>query len=562
MNSEIIDNVLESGEGINVEFKSALNSVPSSFYETVVSFSNTDGGTIYLGISDDHEIDGVAPDSANRMLKNIVSALNSTDCINPPVYVQPILITYKGKYIIAIQIQSSSQVHEYRRRIYIREFESDIDVTENNSKISELYARKRTYFSETQIYSKLKIEDLETSLFQKARDIIRGYRSDHPWVMVSNEQLLRESVLWRRDFQTGEEGLTLAAALIFGKDETIQSILPAYKIEAMVRRENSDSWDDRIDPPLRTNLIDTYLKLKEFISKHLPAKFYTYNGQRVDLRDRIFREVIGNLIVHREYTSALSSELIIYNDEVITTNPNRAQFHGLIDLNSFNPFPKNPNIRKFFNSFGWTDEIGSGIRNTAKYLPLYVSGASPLFIEDDVFRTIIPLQSFNLADFSENFLLWLELNQEILPHLKKGLENIAVKIKFKGKTWQDILILLVPSWNQKGINLLGMDWPEKQALKEEEIKKVQSWDMKSTNLLHKKVRIIISILCLCSEPLSLEMLMKSIDYKNRKTFRENYLKPLEKTKLIRKTNPQNPNSPNQKYIITEKGKLFLGDTEI
>ena len=31
--------------------------------------------------------------------------------------------------------------------------------------------------------------------------------------------------------QPGKEGLTLAAALVFGKDETIGSILPAYKLD-------------------------------------------------------------------------------------------------------------------------------------------------------------------------------------------------------------------------------------------------------------------------------------------------------------------------------------------
>ena len=35
-------------------------------------------------------------------------------------------------------------------------------------------------------------------------------------------------------------------------------------------------------PPLRTNLIDTYLELKAFINKHLPEKFYMEGDQRVD----------------------------------------------------------------------------------------------------------------------------------------------------------------------------------------------------------------------------------------------------------------------------------------
>jgi ATP-dependent DNA helicase RecG len=111
--------------------------------------------------------------------------------------------------------------------------------------------------------------------------------------------MLKDSVLWRKDHTTGKEGYTLAAALIFGKESTIQSILPAYKVEAMVRIENKDRWDDRIT--LRKNLIDTYFELKQFINNHLPEKFYVEGDQRIDLRDKIFREVIGNVITPRIY---------------------------------------------------------------------------------------------------------------------------------------------------------------------------------------------------------------------------------------------------------------------
>ena len=100
----------------------------------------------------------------------------------------------------------------------------------------------------------------------------------------------------------------------------------------------------------RGSAVGLALKFKRsvmFISRYLPEKFYLENDQRVDLRDKIFREVISNAIVHRKYTSALSTDLIIYENEVCITNPNRALFHGSIDPFSFNPFPKNPNIRKY-----------------------------------------------------------------------------------------------------------------------------------------------------------------------------------------------------------------------
>ncbi len=39
------------------------------------------------------------------------------------------------------------------------------------------------------------------------------------------------------------------------------------------------------------------------------------------------------------------------------------------------------------------DEPGSGVRNTCKYCGLYTPGTKPEFIEGDVFKAIIPIQT-------------------------------------------------------------------------------------------------------------------------------------------------------------------------
>ena len=51
-------------------------------------------------------------------------------------------------------------------------------------------------------------------------------------------------------------------------------------------------------------------------------------------------------------------------------------------------------------------------------------------------------------------------------------------------------------------------------------------------------------------------LMKKLNLAHRPTFRKNYLHPALDAKLIEMTNPVSPNSPNQRYRITEKGTLL------
>jgi ATP-dependent DNA helicase RecG len=102
-----------------------------------------------------------------------------------------------------------------------------------------------------------------------------------------------------------------------------------------------------------------------------------------------------------------------------------------------------------------------------------------------------------------------------------------------------------------------LDWPRNQLVTKEEIEKVPSWQEKGTKLLHKKVRYLIAILSLATDPVKLDTLMAWIGYSNRNTFRNNYLLPLQQAGLLAMTNPEKPKDPEQKYYLTESGKLFL-----
>lgn len=557
MTLEDIRHIISQGEGTTIEFKDATGGTPSSFYESAVSMSNTDGGVILLGVDDDGIVMGLSTEACKHMQKDVVTALNTPDCVWPSIYVQPFIVSHPEGEILVCQIAASSQVHQYKEKIYVRGNESDIDISDNQQRIGDLYLRKRNVFTESKIYPHLTMDDLDASLFDKARALIRGYRSDHPWLALDNEELMKSSSLRVKDYQNGEEGLTLAAALVFGKDTTIQAILPAYKVEAMVRIKNIDRWDDRLMPPLRTNLIDTYLELKSFINKHLPEKFYMEGDQRVDLRDKIFREVVANCIVHREYTSAYATELLITADEVRITNPNRPLFHGFINRNDFAPYPKNPNLRKFFTAFGWTEEIGSGVRNTSRYLPLYSDGALPSFEEKEIFVTCLPLKHFVFKPYVAQFASWLSLPVDCSEYLMGGMAEMEMPARLQDATWEEVLLDLVPSWIEKGTRLPEFQFAKPQVITKEEIEKVPGWNEKGTKLLPKKISYVVGVLALCVQPMSLARLMESFDYKNRKTFRENYINPLKQLKFIEATIPDKPSAPDNKYVITELGKAFL-----
>ena len=206
---------------------------------------------------------------------------------------------------------------------------------------------------------------------------------------MSNEELLRSANLILTDPETKREGITLAAILLFGKDNSIMSVLPQHKTDAIFRVENKDRYDDR--DVVITNLIDSYDRLIEFGQKHLNDLFVLDGIVNVNARDRILREIVSNTLAHRDYSSGFPAKMIIDDERITVENSNLAHGMGALDLQKFEPFPKNPAISKVFREIGLADELGSGMRNTYKYTQLY-SGQNPLFEEGDIFRTIIPLK--------------------------------------------------------------------------------------------------------------------------------------------------------------------------
>lgn len=284
-------------------------------------------------------------------------------------------------------------VCRYKGDVYDRTADVDIKIT-SDDQVAGLYTRKRNHYSERKVYRFLSKEDLRADLIDRVRKMALLRAPGHPWGEMTDEELLRSSSLYLRDRETGEEGYTLAAALLLGTDEAISDICPAYGTDAIVRKENLDRYDDRLIT--KTNLIESYDALFEFAQKNLPDRFHLEEGQSVSARDIIVREVVSNLLVHREYQSPYPAKLIIDKDRLRTENASRSLFEGRITLADFTPMPKNPVIANFFSQIGRADRLGSGMHNLVKYAKVYADG-EPELVEGDVFRAYVPVRKKALA---------------------------------------------------------------------------------------------------------------------------------------------------------------------
>lgn len=388
MSIDRLKRLLTNAENIRLEFKEAAAALPGNLFETICAMLNRDGGDVILGADDTGNITGVVPAHLATMVTNLVNLSNNAQKLDPPFILYPQTYEINGQWLIHLQVPASSQVHKTANVIYDRSNDGDYKVTQPH-RIAEIYNRKRNHYTESIIYPALRFEHFKADLFPKIRNLIRSNNPNHPWLALDDRQLLVKAGLWRQDLQAAQEGYTLAAALLLGTDEVIQSVVPHYKIDALVRTHNTDRYDDRAY--IQTNLIEAYEQLMDFVAKHLPDTFYLEGIQRVSLRNKIFREVAANIIVHREYTNAHPCTFVIYRDRVQTENANNPHGEGPIDPLNFAPFPKNPTLVKFFIQLGRAEELGSGVLNINRLIKAYSGKDAPQFVEGEVFKMIIPL---------------------------------------------------------------------------------------------------------------------------------------------------------------------------
>ena len=386
MDSKELLKIIRKGEGLTTEFKRAKKSLPENLFDSIVAFLNRNGGNILLGVTDDKKIEGVDPDCVEKLCKEISTLGNNPEKLDPPYLIDPRVVECQGKKLIHFVVPASSQVHKTGKKIFDRSVDGDF-VVKTQSAISTMYLRKSSSYTENTVFPYLRGVDFKRGMLKKAKDYIRSIRPGHPWLKYNKEDFFKAAGLIRYDSAIGKTGYTLAALMLFGTDEAISYSLPYYKIEAIVRKQDLMRYDDRLT--VNCNLIDSFELLNGFIEKHLPDKFYLEGKTRVSLRDKIFREVIANMLINREYMNPIPSALIIYKDKLITNNANKPFAYENL-LTHLQSYPKNPHIATVFAQMGFAEYLGTGIRKISDMCKIY-SGQPPKFRDDDVFIAEIPL---------------------------------------------------------------------------------------------------------------------------------------------------------------------------
>jgi len=416
--------LLAKGEGFTVEYKTCDNKISASVYETVCSFSNRYGGHLILGTDDNGNVIGIDRTASKQMRKDFANTLHNPQKMSPSLYLSLEEIEIDGKLLLYAYVPPSAQVQSCNGKIFDRNVDGDQDITKFVDRVAQITLRKQATHTEREVFPYVTDNEIRFELVEKAKKMAVAHNSEHPWRNMTPKEILRSAGLIETDFRTGHTGYNLASILLFGHDDVIRSCAPGYMTDAIRRVDNLDRYDDRL--MVGTNLIEAYEQLMDFISKHTLDRFFLVDNQRVSVRSWIARELVSNILVHREFSRGYMARIIIEKDRIFAENWNKPTRPGRLTLESFKPEPKNPLLAQFFIQIGRADILGSGVRNLYKYTHIY-SGSEPQLIEDDIFTTIIPLKSESHGKIEE---VREEVTAEVREEVRLTQEKLSTLLQY------------------------------------------------------------------------------------------------------------------------------------
>ena len=111
---ENIKQILTVGENVAVEFKRAGNGIHADSYESICSFLNRFGGDVFWGILNDGTVEGVAPQTAPDLVRNLINNLGNPNLFVPVVHLEPKIVKIGAKTIIHLHVPQTPDIYRFK----------------------------------------------------------------------------------------------------------------------------------------------------------------------------------------------------------------------------------------------------------------------------------------------------------------------------------------------------------------------------------------------------------------------------------------------------------------
>ena len=322
------------GEGKLIEFK---RSFQKEVIESIVAFANAKGGKIFIGVDDTGNITGTSIN--NESIQNYINMIkqNTQPNLIVDIQEQPVKpLAYKNRYF--------KRVKNSNHQMNLDEIANEHLKTINAS--WDYYIDTRHDFSDISIDKAIKLKEKIEKYQDKKFD-------DDIYTILRKYELIKD------------DKLTFGAYLLFVDNVSSLTCMQVgrFKSDTMIIDNLS----------LNTDLVSELDETLAFIRKNLMVEYIiTGNAQREERFDypvEAIREIVVNMIVHRDYRDSGDSIIKIFDDRIEFFNPGKLYDDLTIEKllsGNYSSRSRNRAIAKIFKEAGIIEKYGSGIARIRK----------------------------------------------------------------------------------------------------------------------------------------------------------------------------------------------------
>jgi ATP-dependent DNA helicase RecG len=440
---------LNFNESETVEFKTSLSEI-DQILETVSAFSNTNGGVIYIGVTDNGTISGVTIGKGTlEVLANEIK-LNTDPRVFPNIETDEI----ESQTIIKVSVQEYPIKPVWsKEKVFLRVGKTNQRASAE--KIREMIAKNTPFHWDRQVLTEHNLSDISE---EDVKSFIHLSNEERNSILETGRNI--KSQLDRLNLLHNDK-LTNAAILLFGK--TPQTIYPRSIVKCA--KFTGNEAIDFIDmQDIKGTLISLVPEVLNFIRKHINVSInISGKAQREEIWEypkEALREAVINAICHRNYEDTGNVQIRIFDNRLEIWNPGTLPEGITIDSLKVDhrSRPRNELIARCFYLIKYIEQWGTGtnrIINSCKEAGLQ----EPLFeVKDNDFivtfyrgteRAKVADMPFKLNDTQKKLIRYIQKHKkaktsDLQKHLdisiqlvRRYLSDLSSILIWSGKTKTD-----------------------------------------------------------------------------------------------------------------------------
>lgn len=345
-----IKEAIAPGENETAEFKSHFN---DAAIETIVAFANTHGGNVYIGVQDNGTIAGIDPTS-ETIVQWINEVKNKT---TPHLVPSGEVIEIENKIIVKLSIQEYPiKPVAFRGKYYKRVKNSNHLLS--TSEVVNMHLQTFNTSWDYHLSPQFGVEDISLDKVQQVIDTANQEQKlnvrDDPYTFLLKSDLVREG------------RITNAAYLLFTNKTSLFTTIELGRFQTdIIIKDSARSKTDIVN-----QVEDVMAFVKKHINKEVIITEAIRNTQRWQYPLDALREIILNMVIHRDYRSSSDSIVKVFDHKIEFYNPGRLPDTISIDdllNNNYRSTPRNKLIADFAKSVGIIEKYGSGIQRIMNY---------------------------------------------------------------------------------------------------------------------------------------------------------------------------------------------------